>query len=67
MWDDPIVDEIRKIRDAHAEKYQYDLQAIAADLKNQQDAGKRQVVSFAPKKRVVLSKQNQSRIKKERP
>ena len=57
MWNDPIVDEIREIRDAHAEKYHYDLEAIAADLKEQQKLGKRQIVSFAPKKPVILPKE----------
>jgi len=56
MWNDPLVDEIRAIRDAHAQKYHYDLRAIAADLKEQQQAGNRQTVSFAPKKPLVLPK-----------
>lgn len=33
MWNDEIVDEARAIRDAHAAKFSYDLQAIYADLK----------------------------------
>jgi len=33
MWNDEIVDEARAIRDAHAAKFGYDLQAIYADLK----------------------------------
>ena len=33
MWNDEIVDEVRAIRDAHAAKFGYDLQAIYADLK----------------------------------
>ncbi|MBA7587769.1 hypothetical protein ES708_29810 [subsurface metagenome] len=32
MKKDPIVEEIRNIRQAHAAKFQYDLQAICADL-----------------------------------
>ena len=33
MWNDGIVDEVRAVRDAHAAKFGYDLQAIYADLK----------------------------------
>lgn len=33
MWKDEIVEEIRKIRDAHAKKFNYDLDAIYEDLK----------------------------------
>lgn len=30
---DPIVDEIRAVREAHAKKFGYDLKAIVRDLK----------------------------------
>ena len=33
MLNDEIVDEVRAIREAHAAKFGYDLQAIYADLK----------------------------------
>ncbi len=33
MSNDEIVDEVRAIRDVHAAKFGYDLQAIYADLK----------------------------------
>ncbi|GAH87092.1 unnamed protein product, partial [marine sediment metagenome] len=33
---DPIVEEIRKIREAHAAKFNYDLNAICADLKKKE-------------------------------
>ena len=36
MWTDPIVDEIRKIREAHARKFNFDLKAIYDDLKEQE-------------------------------
>jgi len=50
MLDDPIVEEARKVRNAHAKKFNYDLQAIAADLKAQQAASQRKTVTFAPRK-----------------
>lgn len=33
MWEDPIVNEVRKVRQAHAARFKYDLQAVYADLK----------------------------------
>jgi len=30
MWNDPIIEEVREVRNAHAKKPNYDLQAIAA-------------------------------------
>ena len=41
MWNDPIVEEVRKVRNEHAKKFNYNLQAIAADLQKQQRASKR--------------------------
>ncbi len=54
MWNDPIVDEVRKVRDAHAKKFNYDLQAIVADLKKQQKASGKKFVTLQPKKPTVL-------------
>jgi uncharacterized protein YoaH (UPF0181 family) len=31
---DPIVDEVRRYRDEHAKKFNYDLSAICADFRN---------------------------------
>jgi hypothetical protein len=56
MWNDPIVEEVRKVRDEHAEKFNYDLQAIVADLKKQQKDSKRKFVTLPPKKPAVLPK-----------
>jgi hypothetical protein len=33
---DPIVDEIRQVRDAHAARFNYDLDAIFRDIKEQE-------------------------------
>jgi hypothetical protein len=56
MWNDPIVEEVRKVRDAHAKKFGYDLKAIAIDLIKQQQSGKRNVVSLPRKKPIVVPK-----------
>jgi hypothetical protein len=49
MWEDPIVEEVRKARDAHAAKFNYDLQAIYRDLKEQEKQSGRTFVSYPPK------------------
>lgn len=36
MTNDPIVDEIRRIRDAHAARFNYDLDAIYRDIKQRE-------------------------------
>jgi hypothetical protein len=33
---DPIVDEVRRVRDAHAAQFNYDLDAIFQDIKEQE-------------------------------
>ncbi len=45
---DPIVEEIRRIRDAHAARFNYDLDAIFCDIKEQEKASGLKYVSFAP-------------------
>ena len=44
---DPIVDEVRRIRDAHAAKFNYDPDAIFRDIKEQEMRSGRKYVSFA--------------------
>lgn len=48
MWKDEIVEEIRKIRDAHARKFNYDLDAIYKDFKKQE---KESVLKFVQPRR----------------
>ena len=43
---DPIVDEVRGIRDAHAAKFNYDPDAIFRDIKEQEKRSGRKYVSF---------------------
>jgi hypothetical protein len=45
MTGDPIIDEIRKFRDEHAAKFNYDIGAIVRDLQERQRAGGRQIIS----------------------
>lgn len=46
---DTIVDEVRSARDAHAAKFNYDLDAIFRDIKEQERRSGRQFVSFPPR------------------
>ena len=55
MWKDKIVEEVRKIRMGHAEKFEYDLDAIYRDLKKKEKRSKRKVVSL-PKRTVAATK-----------
>jgi hypothetical protein len=50
---DPIVEEIRQIRDKLAAKFNYDVTAIVQDARERQKASKRKVVSLKPKPRKV--------------
>ena len=57
MKKDPIVEEVRQIRDAHAAKFNYDLKAICKDLKTKETDCDHPLVSFPPK---LLSKVTRS-------
>jgi hypothetical protein len=37
---DPIVDEVRRVRDAHAARFNYDLDAIFRDIKEQEKSSR---------------------------
>lgn len=50
MWKDPIVEEVRRVRERHAAKYRYDLDAICRALKEDERRSGRTVVSLPPKK-----------------
>ena len=50
MWQDPIVGEVRKVRDTHAARYNFDLKAIYLDLKKAEQKSERRKVSFSPKR-----------------
>src|SRR5438045_2814382 len=46
-WFDPIVDEVRRARDAYAARFNYDLRAIYRDLKEKEKRSGRKIVSYA--------------------
>lgn len=49
MWEDPIIQEIYCIREAHSNRFNNDLQAIYQDLKEQENKSNRKFVSYTPK------------------
>ena len=46
MKTDPIVEEIRNIKESRAAKFGYDVRAMAEDLKKREKQGGRKVVSL---------------------
>jgi hypothetical protein len=47
---DPIVEEVRRAREAHAKQFNYDLDAICEDLRKREKASGHPTVSFPPKR-----------------
>ncbi len=47
---DPIVEEVRKVREAHAAEFNYDLRAIYRDLKEKERRSNWKMVSLPPKR-----------------
>ncbi len=47
---DPIVEEVRRARDAHARQFKYDLDAICEDLRKREKAAACPAVSLPPKR-----------------
>ena len=48
--EDPIVEEVRRLREEHAARFNYDLDAIFDDLKKFEKETCRTVVSLEPKR-----------------
>ena len=55
MKEDPIVAEVRRIRQEHAARFGYDLDLIVADLKAQEQASGRQYIRL-PSRRLADQK-----------
>jgi hypothetical protein len=50
MWQDPIVEEIHKIREALAAQFHYDVQELGKFFQAQQAAEHHEVVNRAPRR-----------------
>ncbi|NCR15275.1 MAG: hypothetical protein GPJ22_06150 [Microcystis aeruginosa LL13-03] len=49
MWKDEIVEEIHRIREEYAKSFNYDLDAIFADLRRKEAESGREVVNLSRK------------------
>ena len=56
MWRDEIVEEVRRHRQAHAARFDYDLDAIVEDFKKREREGSHQVVSLPPRRPAAQGK-----------
>lgn len=50
----PIIDEVRRVRDAHARKFNYDLAAICADIREHQKTCGHPVVTLKDNTQRIL-------------
>ncbi len=50
MWKDPIVEEVRKVRDSYARKFNYDIGAICDNLRREERASRRKFISHPPRR-----------------
>ena len=50
MLKDPIVEEVRRIRDELAARFDYNIEAIVENARKEQKAAGRKTVSFPPRK-----------------
>ena len=49
MLNDPIVEEVRRIRQEYAKQFDYDVRAIAEDLRKREQQHRERLVSFPAK------------------
>jgi len=63
MFDDPIVEEIRRVRHAHAAQFNNDLDAIVEDVRRLERESGRSYVNFPPR----LLEKRPVRARRQRP
>ena len=61
MWTDEIVEEIHRIREEYAKSFNYDLDAIFADLRKKEAASGREVVNLLRKPSLTSRWSSQAR------
>lgn len=59
MCRDEIVEEVRKIRQTHAARFNYNLDAIVADFKKREAEEDHEVVSFPPRRPETVEKRGE--------
>lgn len=63
MWEDPIVAEVRKIREDYAAQFNYDLQALYRALKIREQQDPRPKVSFPPKSAKMVARRKRAQTR----
>lgn len=58
MREDPIVAEVRRVRAAHAARFNNDLAAIYRDLKREEQKSGRPLVSYPARRRAPVKKRS---------
>ncbi len=56
-WKDPIVEEVREIRDRIAARFDYDIKAIGRYYQERQRKSGHQLVTRPPRQRPTIAKQ----------
>lgn len=56
MKEDLIIEEIRELRKLHAARFNYDLRAICADLREKEKDYEHRIVSLPPKLRLKATR-----------
>ena len=64
---DPIVDEVRRVRDEYAARFDYDLDAIFRDIKEQEKKSGRKFVSYPPQRLVPPNLLTPSKLNRKTP
>jgi hypothetical protein len=54
LWTDPIVEEVRRARNAYAAEFNYDLEAIRRDLNEREIRGEFKTIRRAPRLPTML-------------
>lgn len=49
MHTDPIIEEVRRVRQEYAKRFDYDLRAMASDLRARERQHPGRIVSFPPR------------------
>lgn len=58
MWEDPIVEEIRKYSDEYAKKFNYDIKAILEDIRQRHKESCRPVVTLEERLKALAEKKS---------
>ncbi|OHB80151.1 MAG: hypothetical protein A2Z25_07120 [Planctomycetes bacterium RBG_16_55_9] len=61
MWKDPIVEEVRRIREKQAESHNFDIRRIIADARAKQGTSGHPMASFVKKRRSLRPKRKAAR------